>query len=133
MALYLRQLLAGKDFAKENMFADQMANFVYLIGDDATRECLVVDPAWDIQGIIDYVEQEGMRLAGALVTHYHPDHVGGEIFGHSIAGLSELIALRPVKVHVNEAESEGVRVVTGLSESDLEKHTAGSEVSARRG
>ncbi|HEX5733045.1 MAG TPA: MBL fold metallo-hydrolase [Blastocatellia bacterium] len=129
MGLYLRQLLAGRDYAKENMFANQMANFVYLIGDLETRECMVVDPAWDIQGIIDFVEQEEMRLTGALVTHYHPDHVGGEIFGHSIAGLSDLLALRPVKVHVNEAESEGVKIVTGLSDSDLEKHAAGSEVS----
>ena len=128
MGLYLRQLLAGRDFARENNFANQMANFVYLIGDDATRECMVVDPAWDIQGIIDFVEREEMRLVGALVTHYHPDHVGGEIFGHSIAGLSELIALRPVKVHVNEAESEGVKIVTGLSENDMEKHSAGSDV-----
>ena len=129
MGLYLRQLLAGRDFAKQHMFATQMANFVYLIGDDRTRECMVVDPAWDIRGIIDFVEQEEMQLTGALVTHYHPDHVGGEIFGHSIAGLSDLLALRPVKVHVNEAESEGIKVVTGLSDSDLEKHAAGSEVS----
>jgi len=128
MGLYLRQLLAGRDFAKGNMFADQMANFVYLIGDDATNECMVVDPAWDIKGIVDFVEQEEMRLVGALVTHYHPDHVGGSIFGHSIAGLSELMAILPVKVHVNEAESEGIKLVTGLSESDLEKHSAGSEV-----
>jgi glyoxylase-like metal-dependent hydrolase (beta-lactamase superfamily II) len=79
-----------------------MANFVYLVGDDATRECMVVDPAWDIKGIIDFVEQESMRLVGALVTHYHPDHVGGDIFGHNIAGLGELLSLNPVKVHVNE-------------------------------
>ncbi|HJQ69336.1 MAG TPA: MBL fold metallo-hydrolase [Blastocatellia bacterium] len=128
MGLYLRQLLAGRDFARGDMFADQMANFVYLIGDDASRECMVVDPAWDIPGIVDFVEREEMRLTGALVTHYHPDHVGGEIFGHSIAGLSELMALRPVKVHVNEAEAEGVKVVTGLSDSDLERHEAGGEV-----
>jgi len=27
-----------------------MQNFVYLIGDKDKGECLVVDPAWDIQG-----------------------------------------------------------------------------------
>jgi hydroxyacylglutathione hydrolase len=128
MGLYLRQLLAGRDFAKGDMFAGQMANFIYLIGDDATRECMVVDPAWDIKGIVDFIEQDDMKLAGALVTHYHPDHVGGNIFGHSIAGLSELLAIRPVKVHVNEAESEGVKFITGLSESDLHKHSAGSDI-----
>jgi hypothetical protein len=45
MGLYLKQLLAGRDFAKTDMLASQMANFVYLIGDDEERVCMVVDPA----------------------------------------------------------------------------------------
>jgi glyoxylase-like metal-dependent hydrolase (beta-lactamase superfamily II) len=105
-----------------------MANLVYVIGDDEQRECMVVDPAWDIPGIVEFTKREDMRLTGALVTHYHPDHVGGDIFGHSIAGLAELLALRPVKVHVNEAESAGVKQVTGLSDTDLERHVGGDEI-----
>jgi hydroxyacylglutathione hydrolase len=128
VGIYIKQLLAGRDFATTDHFASQMANFVYLIGDDQKRVCMVVDPAWDIPGIIDATEREGMKLVGALVTHYHPDHVGGNIFGHNIAGLSELITLCPVKVHVNAAESHGVRQVTGLSINDLEKHEGGDEV-----
>ena len=128
MGLYIRQLLAGRDFARTDPFASQMGNFVYLIGDDEQRECMVVDPAWDIPGIVEFTEREDMRLTGALVTHYHPDHVGGDIFGHSIAGLAELLALRPVKVHVNEAESAGVKQVTGLSDTDLERHVGGDEI-----
>ena len=128
MALYIRQLLAGRDFAKADYFASQMANFVYLIGDDEQRKCMVVDPAWDIPGILEFAQSEGMNLTGALVTHYHPDHVGGEIFGHNIAGLADLIALRPVKVHVNEVESEGLKQITGLSDVDLQKHGGGDEI-----
>lgn len=128
MGLYIRQLLAGRDFALSDYFASQMANFVYLIGDDEKQVCMIVDPAWDIPGIVEAAEKEGMNLIGALVTHYHPDHVGGDIFGHSIAGLAELISMRPVKVHVNKVESEGVKQVTGLSESDLEKHIGGDEI-----
>jgi glyoxylase-like metal-dependent hydrolase (beta-lactamase superfamily II) len=128
MGLYVKQLLAGRDFGASDYFAAQMANFVYLIGDDEQRVCMVVDPAWDIQGIIDLVDREGMSLTGALVTHYHPDHVGGNIFGHNIAGLAELISLRPVKVHVNKAENEGVKKVTGLSDTDIEAHVGGDEI-----
>jgi glyoxylase-like metal-dependent hydrolase (beta-lactamase superfamily II) len=128
MSLYIKQLLAGRDFAKANSFARQMANFVYLIGDDQERVCMVVDPAWDIPGIIEFAEKEDMRLIGALVTHYHPDHIGGDIFGHSISGLAELISIRPVKVHVNAAESGGVRQVSGLSDSDIAKHQGGDEI-----
>lgn len=128
MGLYIRQLLAGRDFAAADQFASQMANFVYLVGDDEQKVCMVVDPAWDIPGIIEFADNEGMRLSGALVTHYHPDHVGGNIFGHNIAGVAEFVSMRPVKVHVNEVESEGVKQVTGLSDSDLVKHRGGDEV-----
>ena len=34
MGLYVKQLLAGRDFGASDYFAAQMANFVYLIGDD---------------------------------------------------------------------------------------------------
>lgn len=128
MGLYIRQLLAGRDFAIADYFASQMANFVYLVGDEKERVCMAVDPAWDIPGIIEYAAREEMSLTGALVTHYHPDHVGGNIFGHSIAGLADFIAARPAKVHVNEVESEGIKQVTGLSDSDLEKHRSGDEL-----
>jgi glyoxylase-like metal-dependent hydrolase (beta-lactamase superfamily II) len=128
MGVYLKQLLAGRDFGVTDGFAAQMANFVYLIGDDETRQCMIVDPAWDIQGLLDYIDREEMRLAGALVTHYHPDHIGGSIFGHNISGLAELMEKRPVKIHANEQEREGVMVVSGLSGSDIEGHAGGDEV-----
>src|SRR5215471_1243160 len=117
MGLYIKQLRAGRDFAKADGFASQMANFVYLIGDDERKQCIVVDPAWDIRGILDHIEQQDMKLSGALVTHYHPDHVGGNIFGYDIAGLSDLLSIMPVKVHVNKLEKEGVKLVTGLSDN----------------
>jgi len=128
MSLYLRQLLAGRDFARSDVFASQMANFVYLIGDEEQRACMVVDPAWDIRGILDVVDKDEMTLAGALVTHYHPDHIGGNIFGHDISGLGELLSQRPVKVYVNELESEGVKFVSGISDSDIVKQRGGDEI-----
>ena len=128
MGLYLRQLLAGRDFAKTDRLASQMANFIYLIGDDEERVCMVVDPAWDVAGLLDYIDREDMKLTGGLVTHYHADHVGGKLLSHEIAGLKDLLTLRPVKIHVNEKEAEGVKVVTGISESDLERQRGGDEI-----
>src|SRR5688500_15836555 len=99
--LYFRQLLAGRDFATANAVAGQMLNFCYLIGDRQTRECVVVDPAWDVQGLLDAAAADEMRVTGALVTHYHPDHIGGDLFGHSIEGLPELQELAGMPVHCN--------------------------------
>ena len=103
----------------------EMANFAYLIGSRETRECLLVDPAWRVDALLDQAEADGMRVAGALVTHYHQDHVGGSIFGMEIEGLARLMARAPVPVHVHAREAEGVRKVTGLSASDLVRHEGG--------
>lgn len=86
-----------------------MQNFVYLIGDPETRECVVVDPAWDIDAVLNTAATDGMRLRGALVTHTHPDHVGGELFGFDIPGVEKLLAKASLKVYVHKAEREFVR------------------------
>ena len=117
--IYFRQLLTGTHLAKADTSAAQMANFIYLVGDKVTKECVVIDPAWDIEGLLKIVENDGMKLTGALVTHYHADHVGGSIFGMQIQGLSELMVSNPVPIFVNKHEADGVIQVTGVSKSDL--------------
>ncbi len=126
--LYFRQLLAGRDFGRRDRVATQMQNFIYLVGDRDTGECLIVDPAWQVDELCDLVERDGMKLTGALVTHYHPDHVGGTMFGFTVEGLPRLMARAPCPVHVHRAEAHGVKVVTGLSDSDLTPHDSGDRV-----
>jgi glyoxylase-like metal-dependent hydrolase (beta-lactamase superfamily II) len=126
--LYFKQLLGGRDFGTSNAFASQMENFVYLIGDRDTKECLVVDPAWDIQGILDVAAKDGMKVVGALATHYHPDHVGGSIMGFNIQGLAELMDLNPCPVHAHKLEKQGMQHVTGLSSEDIIGHDSGDVV-----
>jgi glyoxylase-like metal-dependent hydrolase (beta-lactamase superfamily II) len=113
--LYFRQLPVG-----------QMANFAYLIGSRVTRKALVVDPAWEVEDLLAQLDADGMQLSGALVTHYHQDHVGGEIFGMRIAGVAQLLEQRPVPIHVNRVEADGVKKITGASESDIVREDAGN-------
>ena len=117
--LYFKQLLCGVDVAQTDASARSMANFIYLIGDRETRECVVVDPAWDVDSLLKIIAEEDMKLTGALVTHYHPDHIGGEIFGIDILGLPQLMESHPVPIYVNKHEADGVRQVTGISVSDM--------------
>ena len=37
---------------------------------------MVIDACWDVEGIIEFVKDEKMKLIGAVATHYHFDHVG---------------------------------------------------------
>ena len=126
--LYLKQLLVGRDIGKSSAAGRQMQNFVYLIGDADARRCVVVDPAWDIPDIVAAARADDMQIVGALATHYHPDHVGGRIFGIGIAGLAELMELNACPVHAHEAEVDGIMKVTGLSASDMVRHGGNDKI-----
>jgi hydroxyacylglutathione hydrolase len=126
--MYFRQLLSGRDFAIGDPLATQMVNFVYAIGDPATGECLLVDPAYDPTGLIEAVGADGMRVTGVLATHYHPDHVGGSMMGHEIAGIAELLSGVDCPIHVQRDEVEWVRRTTGVSGADLVAHASGDVV-----
>ena len=57
--LYFKQLLSGSDFAVNDVIAQQMRNFAYLIGDRETGDCVVVDPAYAAQDLVDALEADG--------------------------------------------------------------------------
>ena len=105
-----------------------MQNFTYVVGHRETREVVIVDPAWDIDSLIERLDERDYVLRGALVSHYHPDHIGGSFANHTIQGLAELMAKRPVKAYAHKEEAEGVKQVTGLSDSDLVKVDSGDTV-----
>ncbi|WP_028932283.1 MBL fold metallo-hydrolase [Pseudonocardia spinosispora] len=128
MSVYFRQLLSGRDFAVGDAVATQMVNFSYLIGDTESREAVVVDPAYAPSELVDVLAADDMRLTGVLVTHHHPDHVGGDLMGHALGGLAELLGRTPVPVHVNRHEAEWVRRTTGVSADDLTPHDHDDEV-----
>jgi hydroxyacylglutathione hydrolase len=126
--LYFRQLLSGRDFAAGDPIAGQMVNFVYLIGDRKSGEALVVDPTYAVSEIRDIAAADGMKLVGALATHYHPDHVGGDLFGNRLEGIRELLGLQGMKIHVQRIEAPWVKRMTGVSDSDLALHDSGDRV-----
>jgi len=97
--IFLRQMELGP-----------MQNFVYLIGDPVARECVVVDPAWDIDTIVSTAAAADLAITGALVTHTHQDHVGGSLASWGmpgrIPGVEELLERVRAKVYVHKAERE---------------------------
>jgi len=126
--LYFRQLLAGRDFAAGDAVAQQMVNFCYLIGDTKSHEVVLVDPCYAVGELVDLVERDGMKVTGVLATHYHPDHVGGDLFGQQLEGVRELLTRCPCKVHVQRPEVPWVKHMTGCSDSDLAVHESGDVV-----
>jgi hydroxyacylglutathione hydrolase len=105
-----------------------MQNFTYLLGSNLTREVFLVDPAWEIDALLEHVQQREFEVKGALITHYHPDHCGGGMGGRKIPGVSELLERKAVKIYVHKLEADGLKRVTGISDSDLVKVESGDEV-----
>ena len=116
-AIYFKQFEVGP-----------MQNYVYLIGDPETREAAVVDAAWEIDAIVEAAEADGYRITTDLVTHFHPDHLGGALMGHQITGAAELVARVPAKVVIHKAELPYVQRLTGLSSSDITPVEGGTDV-----
>jgi glyoxylase-like metal-dependent hydrolase (beta-lactamase superfamily II) len=123
--LYFRQLLSGRDFAVGDPLASQMVNFVYAVGDRRTGECVLVDPAYAVKELVDIVGADAMTVTGALATHYHPDHVGGSMMGHSIEGIAELLEHVDCPIHVQHDEVEWVTKSTNVSVDHLVGHDSG--------
>lgn len=105
-----------------------MQNFAYIIGDRITREVVVIDPAWDIDGLLKLIAERDYQLTGALVTHYHPDHCGGSFGQNTVEGVSRLLEHVSLPVYAHELEADGVRRVTGISEQDIKKVTSGDKL-----
>ena len=126
--LYFRQLLSGRDFAQDDQIARQMRNFCYLVGDVETRQVVVVDPAYNVDDLVALAAAGDMEVVGALATHYHADHIGGTMMGFKLKGISELLNLVQVPVHVQAAEAEFVRKVTDVSDDDLVIHDGSDTV-----
>ena len=109
-----------QDFYIEQLSCGPMQNFVYLVGSRRTREVAIVDPAWAIDGILEHIEKRELTPVAALVTHYHQDHIGGEIMGHEVEGLAELLERRPgLRIYANRQEASGVAQTAGIAESEV--------------
>lgn len=123
-----RQLLAGRDFARDDPVARQMVNFAYAIGDRERGEVLLVDPAYGVGELVDLVEADGLRVAGVLVTHWHPDHCGGDLMGYPVQGLRELLDRTSVPIHAQRDEAEWIERTVGIGRDDLTLHDSGDVV-----
>ena len=124
--MYFRQFQSGVDYAIDSPMAVRMVNLTYAVGDRELGVAVLVDPAYDPGALISLVESDGLKVVGVVATHYHPDHVGGELMGnYPIAGIVELLGDRDVPVHANVNEIEWIIRRTGVGVDSLVAHDSG--------
>ncbi len=54
-----------------------MRNNIHTIVDRASATMAVVDPAWEVEKIVDFAAAEGLTITTILLTHGHHDHING--------------------------------------------------------
>src|SRR6202171_686461 len=48
-----------------------------ILGDEASREAIVIDPGDEIDQILQILAQHKLRVKAIVITHAHIDHIGG--------------------------------------------------------
>ena len=74
-----------------------MENFVYLIHDHASNTAAIVDPAWEINEVLDFADARDIKITDILLTHSHHDHING---------LQQTLEHSDAKVHLLTPEAK---------------------------
>jgi hydroxyacylglutathione hydrolase len=53
-----------------------IASNCYIVGSEATKEGMIIDPGADPDEILENVAELGLKIILIVLTHRHPDHVG---------------------------------------------------------
>ena len=54
-----------------------MQNFCYVVADEESNECIVIDPSWDLEKIEEVVTRNDLTVKYIVNTHHHFDHTIG--------------------------------------------------------
>ncbi len=62
-----------------------------IIGDEKSREAIVIDPGDDIEQIVALIKKHNLQVKQVVITHAHIDHVGGAMKLRAITGAPILL------------------------------------------
>ena len=62
-----------------------------VIGDEATREAMVIDPGDDIEDVLALIAKHNLQVKQIVITHAHIDHVGGAMKLRAATGAPILL------------------------------------------
>ena len=114
-----------------------------VIGDEGSREAMVIDPGDDINQVLALLRKHGLTVKQIVITHAHIDHVGGAMKLRQLTGAPILLNQNdytllkmldvqaawvgmssPGKVEIDQPLAEGDKLRTGSLEASV-LHTPG--------
>ncbi len=119
-----------------------------IVGDEVSREGMVIDPGDDIDEILAIVHKHGLTVKQIVVTHAHIDHVGGAmklksatgapiLLNQNDYGLLKMLSMQakwigiptPEPVLIDQSITSGDKIVAGSLSANVihtPGHTEGS-------
>ncbi len=119
-----------------------------VIGDESTREAMVIDPGDEIEDVLALIRKHNLQVKQIVITHAHIDHVGGAmklraatgapiLLNQSDYALLKMIDMQavwvgmapPGKVEIDHSVGQADRVRAGSLDADVihtPGHTEGS-------
>jgi hydroxyacylglutathione hydrolase len=106
-----------------------------IIGDEQTREAMVIDPGDDVEQVLELIRKHNLQVKQIVITHAHIDHVGGAMKLRAATGAPVLLnpndyaLLKMLDVQaawLGVAAPEKVEIDQGIGQADAVK--AGSLV-----
>jgi len=119
-----------------------------VIGDEGTREAMVIDPGDDIEDVIALITKHNLKVKQIVITHAHIDHVGGAMKLRAATGAPILLnqndyallkmldmqaawcgMASPGKVEIDQSVAQSDKVKAGSLVADVihtPGHTEGS-------
>ena len=73
-----------------------MLNIIYLVWDKKTKEAALVDPAWNLNPVLNFIKENNLNLKKILLTHSHHDHVNA---------VDKLLHLNDIPIYINKIEA----------------------------
>ncbi len=114
-----------------------------VIGDEGTREAIVIDPGDDIEAVLGLIRKHNLQVKQIVITHAHIDHVGGAMKLRAATGAPILLnqndyallkmldvqaawlgMANPGKVEIDQSLEQGNTVKAGSLAADV-IHTPG--------
>jgi hydroxyacylglutathione hydrolase len=114
-----------------------------IIGDENTREAMVIDPGDDVEALLAIVHKHNLEVKQIVVTHAHIDHVGGAMKLRAATGAPILLnqndyallkmldvqaawigVVPPGKVEIDRSITTGETVAAGSHTANI-LHTPG--------
>lgn len=100
-----------------------MQNFCYVVSDEQTNECIIIDPSWDLDKIEDIISKNDLHVKYIVNTHHHFDHtVGNKAMSDSTG--AQIVQHESSELDHDVAVKDGETIKFGNSELKI-VHTPG--------